>query len=286
MCSSDCEASSRRACRHSTDLLYWAFASTIYSNTDSALHWMVHSDLLSVQRTPIDCVLFLDDRNEASLRWLRAGSLPSLAAAVRLTDLDLSGNLLSGSLPILPVSIQSVDFSDNAFTGSVPPTYGPTPPPPLPPHPLISPRSTRICGGASKQYVVLSVLKAPRFSQCSAPGVSAFDVEAAVGAPCVRLERLVLALTSRHVMCAGNLTALKTLSAADNALSGPIPAALAAAPKLAAVDLTNNTLSGELGRYAAALPAGSGGPLSLQLSHNRLTGADPPGAQPRGVSQL
>lgn len=47
-----------------------------------------------------------------------------MVGAKRLTDIDLSSNHLSGSLPALPATIQTADFSNNAFAGNVPLSYG------------------------------------------------------------------------------------------------------------------------------------------------------------------
>ena len=44
----------------------------------------------------------------------------SFAANTALTDLNLQDNLLGGAFPTLPTSIQSFDFSNNLFTGTIP----------------------------------------------------------------------------------------------------------------------------------------------------------------------
>ncbi|XP_062197606.1 probable leucine-rich repeat receptor-like protein kinase IMK3 [Phragmites australis] len=70
----------------------------------------------------------------------------------------------------------------------------------------------------------------------------------------------------------GQLTGLRRLSIHDNAIAGPIPAALGFLPELRGVYLFNNLFSG-------AVPASIGACVALQsfdASNNRLTGSIPP----------
>lgn len=66
--------------------------------------------------------------------------------------------------------------------------------------------------------------------------------------------------------------ARRYLDLSDNALSGPVPGALAALPSLQYLGLGGNRLSGDLAAFADALP-----PLSpllgLNMSGNSITGA-------------
>lgn len=73
----------------------------------------IHTSILSAQTTR-SC--------------MRAGSVPSLAPAKLLTDIDLSANRLSGPLPALPADVEAVDMSHNDFTGAIPASYGALPP--------------------------------------------------------------------------------------------------------------------------------------------------------------
>lgn len=57
-----------------------------------------------------------------------------------------------------------------------------------------------------------------------------------------------------------------------NALTGPLPASLAAAPLLTTLDASHNGMGGTLGQYAAALPSSGGAATTLLLDHNDLSG--------------
>lgn len=70
----------------------------------------------------------------------------------------------------------------------------------------------------------------------------------------------------------GTLESLETLTLRGNMLSGPLPSALAAAAKLKAIDVSGNKLTGTLGLFASALPAGGGATTHLLLDRNQLSG--------------
>lgn len=82
----------------------------------------------------------------------------------------------------------------------------------------------------------------------------------------------ILLLTRIEPHAAGSLDSLEALNLTHNALTGPLPASLAAAPLLATLDASHNQMGGTLGQYAAALPARGGAATTLLLDHNNLSG--------------
>ncbi len=161
-----------------------------------------------------------------------------------VTDLDLSANRLSGSLPAELgnlAQLQYLDLSDNALNGPIPPELG-----------------------ALDRLLFLS-LDRNRLTGSIPPALGNL----------ARLDSLQLAfnaLTGPIPAELGNLTALKRLLLAWNELSGPVPPALGQLSNLRYMSLSRNRLTGQVPPELGAL-ASIG---LLSLSRNDLTGGVPP----------
>ena len=195
------------------------------------------------------------------------GTLPTLPPL--LTDLMISANLLTGSLPENICSLNRLadfDFSLNKITGTVPPCVGSLTSlrtlkgdynqlqGPLPPS---------LGGLGSLAYLILSYnqLTGTLPPELGAAG-ALFDVELH--------NNYFNGLVPAEFAALGNCT---SLSLGFNLLRGLVPSELGTMPSLVGLFLENNGLTGpvpsQLGALAPTL-------RQLELDHNSLAGALPP----------
>lgn len=194
---------------------------------------------------------------------------PAVAALPSLRFLALSGNLLSGALPVaFSPALRTVDLSKNSFSGRIPSS-------------LLQIRSLRT--------LVLS--------HNSLSG----EIPRTVNAPLVHLD-----LRNNHL--SGGVPPLPEtlvyLCLAGNKLSGHVGAVLRRLPRLSFLDLGGNWFSGEVPgevfsfrigylqlrknsfsgelRPAGRVPAGA----TVDLSHNALSGRVPPELAPAAAVYL
>ncbi|XP_047954199.1 probable LRR receptor-like serine/threonine-protein kinase IRK [Salvia hispanica] len=189
-------------------------------------------------------VLFSGNRLSGSIHNVLASSPEN--SQKKLLVLDVSGNVLSGSIPAALGnfgSLQLVNFSRNSLVGGVPSSIG--------------------------QLKLLNFLD---LSENGLNGSIPSEIGGLTSLEELRLEKN--ALGGNLPLSIGDCSSLTSLYLAHNEITGPIPASLSKLSNLQAVDLSFNKLTGALPKQLANL-------VRLQLfnvSHNQLQGELPAGS--------
>ena len=218
---------------------------TLYNNTHGADHWTTTTNWGTYKPLNFWHGVTTDHNN-------------------RVTQLDLSGNHLTGPIP--PeignlTHLTQLDLSDNHLTGTIPAALGN-----LTGLTQLHLHDNQLTGTIPKQLGNLGNLTTLHLHDNKLTGT----IPAALGnlTSLTTLDLHDNQLTGAIPAALGNLTGLTTLDLHDNQLTGSIPAALGNLTGLTQLDLHDNQLTG-------SVPAALGnltGLTTLDLSGNCLTG--------------
>jgi Leucine-rich repeat (LRR) protein len=167
----------------------------------------------------------------------------------RVTALDLSGNLLSGSLPVsLSVlsALQTLHLDHNSLSGSIPASIGN-----LTNLKLLSLFNNQLSGSIPESLSALSSLQYLGLSRNQLSG----SIPAGL-AILTNLQQLYISYTQLSgsiPVNLGNLTNLTYMDLSNNQLNGGIPASFSGLTAIGILDLSNNQLSGCLPTSLSAL---------------------------------
>ena len=189
-------------------------------------------------------------------------------SAGSVTDLNLDGNRLSGSIPVELASLTELTrlvLSSNELSGSLPPELGN-----LTNLARLWISGNQLSGSLPPELGNLTNLSDLRLADTALSG--SLPPELGNLANLTDLYMDGAQLSGPIPAELGNLTNLRVLSLTQNQLSGPIPAELGNLTNLRSLDLLDNQLSGSIPAELGNL----GNLTFLLLSRNDLTGSIPP----------
>ncbi|XP_028778886.1 probable LRR receptor-like serine/threonine-protein kinase IRK [Neltuma alba] len=227
-----------------------------------------------------------------------SGNLPdSMINCTSLIALDVSQNSMSGDLPswifksdlqkvlvsenksrgglknslysleaVAVQSLQTLDLSDNAFSGKITSDISV-----LSSLKLLNLSKNTLSGPIPASIGELKSLNSLDLSENRLNGSIPMEIGEAVSLKELRLRKNYL--VGDIPISIGNCTSLSTLILSQNSLTGSIPAAIAKLTNLQVVDLSLNNFTGNLPKQLANLP----NLLSFNMSHNNLKGELPAG---------
>jgi len=169
------------------------------------------------------------------------GLLPNPLSVAPFADVDFSSNLLEGPIPLPTVGIESLDLSNNHFSGSIPQNITES----MPDLIFLSLSNNQLTGAIPASIGDMLILQVIDLSNNS-------------------LERNIPSSI-------GNSSLLKALDLSHNNLSGVIPELLGQLNQLQSIHLSNNNLTGKLPLSLQNLSSLE----TLDLGNNRLSGNIP-----------